>query len=291
MKTTLYHRTIWVRIAAGFCLVGLCCHIAWSWDNTGWIRTGLSPLSNIISGYGVVAGSNNTSYPSCGLIVGQNNYLSSAALHSATIGSYNTVYGSGSLGVGYLNTISGTNAAAFGSGNTIGAGAPYSFAAGGMHVVTEDYSAAFGYENNVTAQYAVAAGGSEGHVNGFSSIALAGAANTTATTAEYSIVGGYTSTVNGRAAMAVGNFVTANTYGSAVFGQWNLPLSNETDTNAKTVWRDGPALPITSEPNDPLFVIGNGTGNTARSNAVVVQKDGTVYLQKVPPRGGIDMDQ
>ncbi len=56
-------------------------------------------------------------------------------------------------------------------------------------------------------------------------------------------------------------------FGTSNFGTFNTPIAG-----SNTAW----------ESTDPLFVIGNGSSNTLRSNAVVIQKNGVVNIGTSP---------
>jgi len=71
-----------------------------------------------------------------------------------------------------------------------------------------------------------------------------------------------------------------------VVGHYNLDKAKDGNTNpSPTTWNE----------NDPLFVVGNGTGNAAdpvnvkNRNAFIVYKDGTITMSK--PQGDIPMGQ
>lgn len=72
--------------------------------------------------------------------------------------------------------------------------------------------------------------------------------------------GSYTSSKN---SIAVGNGVITYRWGQIVLGTYNVFTENWTDTTL---------------PTDEIFIIGNGTSDTARSNAFVIKRNGDAQL-------------
>jgi hypothetical protein len=70
-------------------------------------------------------------------------------------------------------------------------------------------------------------------------------------------------TASGTYATATGDATTANTYDSFVMGTYNVGGGNATTWVA----------------TDPLFEIGNGTSSSAKLDAVVVYKNGSMTVQ------------
>src|SRR5699024_6185424 len=84
---------------------------------------------------------------------------------------------------------------------------------------------------------------------------------------DYSFAAGSHNMVDGYYASALGGQLNVNSSYVTALGRYNLPFSS-TSVNKET-W----------EADDPLFVIGNGTGpDTSRSNAVTVLKNGNMAL-------------
>ncbi|HQO09634.1 MAG TPA: hypothetical protein PLK90_05835 [Clostridiales bacterium] len=79
-------------------------------------------------------------------------------------------------------------------------------------------------------------------------------------TGDYSTSIGSSTISSGMYSMALGNMVTSQAYNSFVVGRWNIV------GGLATGWQD----------MDPLFVVGNGSSDTDRSNAFTVSKDGHV---------------
>ncbi|MGI8601496.1 MAG: hypothetical protein ACR2OZ_00690 [Verrucomicrobiales bacterium] len=180
-------------------------------------------------------------------------------------------YASGVIAGGANNTAGGTNSAAFGASN--------------QSIGTQSFSA--GYMNTVYGPSAVALGENNYISTGNNSAVALGKWNVTG--ANYSLASGYYTSALGENSLSGGAYTKAYSYGSVAIGRYNAPLANETEAAAKTIWRDG-TDPV-GEPIDALFVVGNGTADNARSNALVVKKNGEVDIKKVPAKGGIPMYQ
>lgn len=81
------------------------------------------------------------------------------------------------------------------------------------------------------------------------------------------IAGGYDNTASGVASTAMGTGTTAQAQNSLVIGRYNI-ISGTTTSWVET---------------DPLFVIGNGSGDGNRSNAMTVLKNGNVGIGTTNP--------
>lgn len=104
--------------------------------------------------------------------------------------------------------------------------------------------AAFGVYNSSLAEYSTAIGFAN------------------ASAGRGSIAAGYGSETNGDFSTAIGRYVTANAANSFVIGRYNSPSGNTTD------WVE----------DDQLFVVGNGSGDSDRSNAMTMYKNGYTYF-------------
>jgi hypothetical protein len=72
---------------------------------------------------------------------------------------------------------------------------------------------------------------------------------------------------SGKNATAMGMFNEAQSYVETVIGAYNLKRA------------PGQFEPNEWNPTDPLFVIGNGTGDSSRSNALTVWKNGNLFVE------------
>ena len=135
-----------------------------------------------------------------------------------------------------------------GVGNSIGAGSTGSVIAGGGYNVaggSNNASIGGGSSNSAGGQLATVPGGYGNSAAAYGSIAM-----------------NYSTTANGQNSLTANYFTTSAAFAQAVFGAYNLPKGGETPNSWVTT--------------DPLFTIGNGTGATSRSTAVMVLKNGNV---------------
>lgn len=162
-------------------------------------------------------------------------------------------------------TAAGTNSAAFGASNQSIGGSSLSAGYGNYAYATS--SVTLGEYNYTYGQGAVALG-RWNSANGSAALA-----------------GGYFATSPSHYGVALGSYTNAYSYSSMAVGRYNAPVGTENVsselTAARTTWRSG----------DSLFVVSNGTSSSARSNALVVKKNGEVEIGKIPAKGGIPMYQ
>ncbi|MBL0355527.1 MAG: hypothetical protein IPP72_00945 [Chitinophagaceae bacterium] len=232
--------------------------------------------------------------------------LSSTALGSGTVASGNV-----STAFGFQSQAIGTNSTAFGNGcmaSNINATAFGNFSqatantsiAGGFNArATGNFSIALGRNNNATGLYAVVMG-SESDATGESAIAMGNFCNATGTASIAigqltnatntnafafgnsthangisSVAGGRTSAARGMVATSIGEYTIANGFGSFVIGHFNDSLVAPQTASLSTT---------------PLFIIGNGTSNTARSNAMMVRKDGYIGIGTNVPNNLLEVN-
>ncbi|MES2772572.1 MAG: tail fiber domain-containing protein [Bacteroidota bacterium] len=217
---------------------------------------------------------------------------------NANVGRYSTAFGVSTTASGYASTAIGAGTIASGfyalaSGQGTTASADNSTATGENSVASGEVSTAMGGGTTASGSYATAAGylttarssyavamGFRTLASGFSALALGD--NTTASGSRSTALGRFT-TASGSNATALGYYTdaggdystvmgirtVAKGYGSAVLGMYNdsILLADETAVTATT----------------PLFIIGNGSDSTTRSNALVVRKDGKIGIGENAP--------
>ncbi|OFX82272.1 MAG: hypothetical protein A2W99_09450 [Bacteroidetes bacterium GWF2_33_16] len=224
--------------------------------------------------------------------------------YSIAIGRGNKAQGNNSIAIGKGTTASAHNSFAFGLENT--ASGPSSFALGNYTVASGVFSTTLGNATRATGLCATALGfettaigdfsttigrklwangnhsiaiGSFSTADGASSLALgnytyaSGIFSTTignATTASglNATAMGFSSIASGSFSTVIGSQVKANSYASLVVGMFN-----DTTSNSSTAWVSA----------DPLFIIGNGLSDNARSNALTVLKDGRIGIGTKAP--------
>ncbi|MFK7798188.1 MAG: hypothetical protein AB8E82_12095 [Aureispira sp.] len=192
---------------------------------------------------------------------------------------------------GETNVASGTSAFAFGQDNVASGNA--SFAFGETTEAQNDFAVAFGEDNiasgtysvviggfqntsvregagiiggrgnTADGNYAVVIGGRDNQIDDQYSAVIGGRDNQA--TNEYAVVlGGRENSADGLYSSASGRASIAASFGEMVVGLYNTTY---TPISANG-WRAA----------DRIFVIGNGTGNAARSNAMTVYKDGSINI-------------
>ena len=165
-------------------------------------------------------------------------------------GGLSTAMGAQSMASGTYSTAIGWEAAATSLSSTaIGRGTyasnSYSVAIGRYTQASGVNATALGYSNNATGNYSTSMG------------------TNTLAQGDHSTATGNNSKSKGYASFASGYNTVSNGYSSLVAGMYNDSLVS-------------PQSSITS--TTPLFIVGNGSGNTTRSNALVVRKDGRVGI-------------
>ncbi len=267
------------------------------WDNdsigTYSVAMGLSTIAkgsaSTALGSGTVA-SGNTSTALGYLTQASGTYSTAFGYQSFAIGTNSTAFGSGCIA-------SNSNATAFGNGSHATA---ITTIAGGFNCrATANFSVALGRDNNATGTYSLVIGqGSD--ASGESSIAIGNSCNATATNAMAighltnatnsnafafgtatrangisSTAGGRSGAARGMVATSIGENTIANGFGSFVIGHFNDSLVAPQTASVSTT---------------PLFIVGNGSSATARSNAMMVRKDGYVGIGTNVPNNLLDVN-
>ena len=171
------------------------------------------------------------------------------------------LYGTSGTGIqSNNNTASGDASTAMGVSTIASGGA--STAMGASTIASGDISTAMG-ANTIASGIGSTAMGDNTTASNFGSTAMG--ANTTAS-GEYSTAMGFFTEASGGNSTAMGYGTIASDRGSLVIGQYNLLGS--TVTNSATEFST----------ENTAFVIGNGTANDSRSDALTVLFDGTTTI-------------
>lgn len=179
----------------------------------------------------------------------------------------------------------------FAAGYNTKAKGPYSFSMGTNNLAKASYSAAFG-DNCISelegcftsGSYSTASGfssvamGYQNKASGYSSVALGflNEANEYASTAigkynnangDAAFASGYSTEANGGSSLSAGFHTQANAFCCAVFGKYN----------------DTVVAPMTGGIGTyPIFIVGNGSSDFSRTNAMTVRSDGDVSFSVQP---------
>ena len=187
----------------------------------------------------------------------------------STVGQYSVAFGQSSVASGYSSvamggatasgssaialsggSASGSNAVSMSGGNASGSG---SVALVGGAMATGQVSFAVGFGSTASGMASAALG----------QFTLASNNMSTAL--------GYYTIASGEYSTSTGSYTTANSLGSFAIGQYNVGLSSTGATPNATSW----------VATDPLLELGNGTSSSAKSDAVVVYKNGNMTVKGV----------
>lgn len=175
--------------------------------------------------------------------IGIDNQINDPSTGAVVLGNQNQVIGDSSIVMGE-GSVSLFSVASVAMGYQCGAFGLTSIAMGYNAQAAESYSTSIGYNTLADEILAVAMGDSTS-ANAFNSFAI-----------------GKENIANGQLSFAFNNNTTAQSYLSAVFGQFNV-VSGTTDS-----WVD----------TEPVFVVGNGSDNLNRSNALTILKNGQTII-------------
>lgn len=228
--------------------------------------------STLASGiYSLAFGESTTASGSHSIAFGSNTLASGAlstsfgALTQAT-GSYSTALGYQTLAIGDYSVATGNTSlaqgdysASFGNNMTT-AGGNFSLAFGESTTANGDYSLAFG-ASAVASGVASIAFGLSSQAIGSESTAIG-----TSTTAEgnYSTAMGRDSYAFGANSTALGHGTLASSAYETVVGRYNSSYTFD----SSTAW----------DTDDQLFIVGNGTADVSRSNALTIYKNGLMNI-------------
>jgi hypothetical protein len=207
-------------------------------------------------------------------------YTTASGWYSTAMGGRTTASGYGSVAMGYYSIASKNYSTAIGSNST--ASGDKSIAMGYNATALHNGCIAIGsYAKSSGDMYGSTAIGQNTTASGRGSIAMG-----TITTASgnfstalgdetkasgiVSTAMGIHTTASGYYSTSIGSYTLANTYLMVSMGRYN-DTTKYNGLNSYSSWYD----------NDPLFVIGNGTGTSSRSNALTVLKNGMIGLQTV----------
>tara|TARA_B100000683_G_C12480494_1_gene551194 strand:- start:127 stop:2235 length:2109 start_codon:yes stop_codon:yes gene_type:complete len=134
----------------------------------------------------------------------------------------------------------------------------YSNALGGKTLASGNYSNAMGYLTIAAGSYSTSMG------------------NSTDATGNYSTAMGYNTYAKADYSTAMGRYTDAQSFTETVIGQYNTSYTPNSNWN----WNS----------SDRLFVIGNGTSSNAKSDAIVVLKNGNTGIGLSLPTEKLEVD-
>ncbi len=199
-------------------------------------------------------------------------------IYSVAMGYYSLASGNNSNALGFFTKAVGESSCAF--GNSSKASGNTSSAMGWAAMATGDYSTALGYNPTASGDYSSAIGW------------MAYASNHYATAMGYNPQAhGMYATAIGRETTATGNTSIAIGNNTAASGNYSMAMGNNTSAPSGYEMVVGrfnttytPASTSSWNTADRLFVIGNGTGTSATSNAMTVLKSGKTGIGTDTPQ-------
>lgn len=189
-----------------------------------------------------------------------------------TIGQYSVAFNSGSVASGYgafaMNGGIANNfqSVAFAGSRSSG---PNAFASGFGSMASGSSSIALGESNTAVGDDSIAFG----YYSTASNTSAMSTGSVTIASGMCSLSTGYVTTASGSFSISAGTNTSANSYDSVVLGQYNVGLTEKNGNPNTTTWMTP----------DPLFEIGNGSSSSAKSDALVIYKDGNAVFS--PPPG------
>jgi Head domain of trimeric autotransporter adhesin len=235
------------------------------------------------SGFGSTALGRGTASNSNAVAIGIGTNASGS--YSTSIGNFSQATADNSTAIGYFSEATGVNSTAIGNsatasyisstslGNSSIASAIYATAIGNSAIASGNSSTAFGKQVTASGTYSTAIGSST-VASGFSSTSFG---NITNAIGDYSTAFGSETTANGKYSTALGSNTNANGDYSTALGYKTVAsgyaalvtgLYNDSISTRDTIIKN----------NTALFIVGNGTSDTARSNAFVVRNNGNVGI-------------
>ncbi|ALO14314.1 putative outer membrane protein [Salinivirga cyanobacteriivorans] len=274
--------------------------------------------NNAYGAYSFAAGRQSTASGDNSVAIGYSNYSSKPG--SASFGFNNDATGNYALAAGYSNVSSGTGSASFGYDNSV-SGA-YSVAIGRQTSVSGYYSLAIGYLSSSQANYSYTMGqnnearhaysfafgkdcianeelafafGASASSSGEGAYAFGAGANAAGSKSyafgEASYTGGYGSYAFGSNAKSYGTSSYAIGNAAKAYGNYNFAIGHDVLTGSSG-WQYATVLGKfnSTSVTNPLLVVGNGTSNTARSNALVLNTNGNLGLGVTNPAQRLDIN-
>lgn len=214
--------------------------------------------ANTASAQGTLAlGNTNTASNISAVGIGQQNTASGQG--SLAIGNTNTTSNVSSIGIGQLNNIAGAAAVGIGNNNILGTAAAN--------------SGALGFTNNVQGANSFAIGGTN-TINGNTSYALGIGNQSTTTTGGFLL--GNSNTASGMYAKAIGHGLISSSAYATSMGLYNTDEAS-------------PEATAYTNMTKRLFVIGNGTGASLKSDALTILRNGKTGLSASIPTETLDV--
>ncbi|MEM7374738.1 MAG: tail fiber domain-containing protein [Bacteroidota bacterium] len=247
----------------------------WDWDSVG--------MASVAIGYNTKAkGTNSTAFGNSTTASGGNSIAfgqstTASGSRSMAVGALTQAIGVNSLAAGFSSVASGSTSSAFG-GNTVASGS-FSTSFGQGTTASGDYSTAFGEATTAGGDYSFSAGnqtaasgdystalGDNSTASGFRCLATG---FQTEATGENSTALGYYAFASGKFGIAIGTRISAPSLSETAMGIYHTTYT--------------PANATGFDSNDRLFILGNGTSSSNRSDALTILKNGKTLIGNGTP--------
>jgi hypothetical protein len=239
--------------------------------------------------YSFSVGFNSEASGICSFAAGDNNLVTGVSTYGAAIGYHNYINAYEGIALGDSNWVKGSSGIAIGDSNF--AYNTRTIAIGTRQKATGQWSIAIGYKNtssgvvSLATGYATLASGGQSFAandhttaSGYASVALG---QQTIASSDRAVAIGRKSTASAITAFATGDSTIARADKSFTAG-WGTEANNYCET-VVGAWNIIPADHISgfTAPTQPLFIVGSGTSNATRSNALEIRRDGTGYINGI----------
>ncbi len=282
-------RLMWYPDKAAF-RVGATSGVYWNKDSIGNYSIGAGYNVKAKGIYSVALGEMTNATGDISTAMGS--YTTASNLYATAMGNYTNASGSSSTAMGEITTASGSISTAMGNssiasgsvstamGNSTTASASSSLATGEGATASGNVSTAMGKNTTASGSYSIATGINT-TASGYSSTAMgagtiaSGSTSTamggsTTASGNYSTTMGIHTTASGAYSTAMGYTTNSRSYASVALGRFNDTISGSSTSS----WVS----------TDPLFMIGNGTSDIARSNAITVLKNAKTGINTSSPQ-------
>jgi len=243
-------RMIWYPAKAAF-RVGNVTANEWDKANIGSVSFGSGASTKASGSFSTAMGINTTASGSSSTALGNNTIA--AGFSSTSLGNGSNATGDRSTAIGNSTLASGAN----------------SVAVGFITVASGTSSTAMGISTEASGNSSTA----KGNFTTASGNASLATGNTTTASGSSSTAMGLRTIASGQISFALGSNTTARAYGSLALGQFNDSIAS----SSQTVWTA----------TDPVFIIGNGTSDIDRKNAITILKNGKTGINTSTPLAGL----
>ncbi len=244
----------------------------WDPENVGFTSFAAGHNSHAAGMYAVALGSGSVALEQSSMVFGH--FSEAFGRQSLAMGNSSKAHGYGAVTIGSQVNANGTNAVAIGFRST--ASGNYAMVLGRECIASGSESVALGYYATSEGSSSFAAGsrctssnfgsvamGVNSIASGNSSVAFGQNCDASMS---FSFAAGLRSEARGWASTAIGEGTVAATYASVALGKYNKYKKNEGQPNEEII-------------DDLLLTVGNGTSDSSRKNALILNRDGDLFIE------------